>query len=171
VLVRVLGGALVIWAGWASGCLVAGLLRRRPAELRNLQAGLELLDSEIWHGCTPLPEALRRAGQAVPPPVNLVLAETARLLDEGVSALEAWRGGVDAFFASSACDDEDREVLLSLGHALGRTCREDQRRHLVLVRERLAARERQAAALRDRYERLWSYLGVLAGAGLVLIFL
>ncbi|MDQ7792999.1 MAG: stage III sporulation protein AB [bacterium] len=170
-LLRVVGAAMVFLAGYSSGRVLSASLRRRPGELRDLQAGFGLLDTEVCHGLTPLPEALARVGRALPAPGGRVFGEAGRLLESGTPVSEAWIGAVEAFYPSSAWTGEDREAVASLAPVLGRSGREDQHRHLLLVRERLARQEAEARAQRDRYERLWSYLGALAGVGVVLVFL
>jgi stage III sporulation protein AB len=163
------GAALVLAAGYGVGQALAAPFARRPGQLRDLQLAVAVLDTEIWHGCTMLPEAMARAGGAVPEPVSTLFAETGRQLTPGIGAAEAWTRALDSFYPKSACNDDDREILRSLAPVLGRSNREDQRRHLQLLRERLAGQEARAVVLRQRYERLWSYMGVLSAAAMVLI--
>jgi len=164
------GAALVLATGYGIGKVLAGPFARRPGQLRDLQLGAAVLETEIWHGCTMLPDAMGRAARAVPEPVSVLFAETARLLAPGMGAAEAWSRALDSFYPDSACDDDDRGILLSLGPLLGRSDREDQRRHLKLLCERLAGQEARAMVARQRYERLWSYVGVLSAAAAILVF-
>ncbi|HSW10583.1 MAG TPA: stage III sporulation protein AB [Bacillota bacterium] len=164
------GAALVLATGYGIGKVLAGPFARRPGQLRDLQMAIAVLDTEIWHGCSMLPDAMSRAARAVADPAAVLFAETARLLAPGLGAAEAWSRAVDRFYPDSACDEDDRAILLSLGPLLGRSDREDQRRHLQLLRERLAGQEARAMVARQRYERLWSYVGVLSAAAVILVF-
>lgn len=168
---KLMGAVLVVAATSAAGWQVAGRYTRRPRELRDLQTGLAVLQTEVEYGATPLPEALASAGRAGGDAVGRIFASAATRLREGggITAGEALAGAVDEAGPGTALALADREVLAALGPALGASGRQDQARHIAMARERLSAQEVRARDERDRYERLARYAGVLSGVALALI--
>jgi stage III sporulation protein AB len=169
----ILGGALVMGAATYLGWNLAGRLSRRPAELRALQTGLAVLQSEIEWGATPLPAALRSAAAAAEGRIRELLAEgSARL--EGEGALlppEALRSAIASRGPWTSLTATDLAILGALAPILGATGRHDQSRHLALARERLVGAEAGARAELERYERLARWGPVLVGAAIVLILI
>ena len=169
-LLKAAGVSLVVAAGFALGALAADRHRRRPRELAALRTALQVLLTEIDVGLTPLPEALERAGNAAEGPVRRLFAAAAARLrsGRGITGGDAWRAALISVGPDLALADEDRDILLGLSPCLGRSDRQDQRRHLQLAGARLEAAERQARdGWRDRY-RVALYLGTL-GAALVAV--
>lgn len=156
-------------AGWQ----VAARYARRPGQLRDLQTGLAVLQTEVEYGATPLPEALQRAARAAGPVAGQIFAESARRLAAGggVTAGECWEQAVEAVADTTDLGPEELSVLKALAPVLGASDRADQIRHLQLARHRLESEEARAREERQRYERMARYLGVLSGAALVLILI
>ncbi|HEX6988332.1 MAG TPA: stage III sporulation protein AB [Bacillota bacterium] len=168
-----LGGAvLILGAGWALGAAIARHHRNRPRDLAALRTALQVLVTEIDVGLTPLPEALARAGAAVGPPASRLFEEARRALTagRGITGGEAWRQAVAAAGSHLALTAEDRDILAGLGACLGRSDRQDQRRHLRLAAARLDAAEREAREGWQDRSRVAVYLGAL-GAALVAVAL
>ena len=169
---RLAGALLIIGAGWALGAAVAQRYRRRPRELAALRTALQVLLTEIDVGLTPLPEALARAAAAVEPPVAALFETARRALDDGrgLTGGEAWQRALAVAGPELALTDEDLDILSGLGPCLGRSDRQDQRRHLRLAAARLDAAERRAREGWQDRSRVALYLGTL-GAALVAVAL
>ncbi len=168
---RWLGAVLVLTASAGGGWMVARRLRRRPQDLRMAQQAVELLRTEIEYGATPLPTALVTVGQRLQGPVQCLLVGAGGLLGQGqgLSAQEAWRRGLAAAEDCSAWTPTDVRVLAQLGEALGATGAEDQIRHMELCMGRLRLAEEEAARVAASQARMWLYLGVLTGLGMVVL--
>lgn len=170
-LAKLIGSALIIGATTCAGWAAAARYAKRPAQLRDLQTGLAILQTEVEYGATPLPEALERAARAAGPPVGAIFAECASRLRRGggATAGEALEAALDAAAGATYLGPEELSAMRALGAVLGASGRADQIRHLQLARRRLEAEEARARDERQRYERMARYLGVLSGAALVLI--
>lgn len=167
---RLLGAALVFGAGTAIGWQLALPLRRRPEELRELAAGLALLETEVTYGATPLPVALERAASAGRAAAELY-GRAGCLCRAGELPSDALARALERFYPGSALTRPDREALAALAAVLGGSDRADQARHLRLCRERLLAAEAAAEAERQRYERVYRQLGMAAGAAVAILLL
>ncbi len=167
-LLRLFGFVAIVVASTLAGNLVAGSFSSRVKELGQLRTGLHLLGTEVKYAMSALPEAFTRVAQGVSLPVRRIFTEAAARLasGEGLTAGEAWEAAVRSVAWVTALDSGDVEVLLALAPYLGVTDREDQERHLLLVEDRLEAREAEAARDRAASERMWRYLGILGGLAL-----
>lgn len=172
-LAKVLGGLLILGATSYAGWQVGSGYARRPAQLRDLQTALAVLQTEVEYGATPLPAALHSAATVAGKAVAPLFDRTAGRLAEGggITPGDALRAVLEEGLPESALKPEDLEVMRALAGVLGASGREDQVRHLTLARERLAGLEAQATEQRTRYERMARYVGVLSGAALVLILM
>lgn len=170
---KAVGAVLVVGATTALGWQLAANLARRPRELRALQVALAILETEVSYGAAPLPDALRRAAAAAGGPIGGLLNRTAALLISGggITPGDAMRQAVQEVEPTTALRPPDLEALAALGAVLGASDRRDQARHLELARGRIAGEEARAGEERERYERLYRYVGLLAGVALVLVLL
>ncbi len=84
----------------------------------------------------------------------------------GRTVAETWREAL----GEEGIEEEEREILLSLGPVLGTSPGEDQLRHLHLARERLSSLQHRLEEKLRREARLYRYLGFLGGCALALLF-
>jgi stage III sporulation protein AB len=169
--ITLLAGGCIVAGCAGMGAVLAASLRRRPEELGRLAAAMDQLRTEIGYLATPLPDALAHVAGTVAGPARELFAGAAAGLrrGEGLTAAEAWAAAVAAADAQSAWAAPDRQALLDLGAALGASGRQDQLQHLARCRDRLLALQAEARREADRSARVWLYLGVLGGLGLLIM--
>lgn len=172
-MLKLVGSAVVVMCCGIAGMLVAGNYARRPADLRAGLSALQMLETEISYGATPLPEALAEVAQRCDRRVAALFSRAGRELTagQGITAREAWDTALDQFYPHSGLNPADLAVLQGLGHSLGISDREDQLKHLHLTREHLKQEYEKAEKAAARNVKLWNYLGFLAGITVCLIFL
>lgn len=169
-MLKLIGGLLVISATGVAGWRVARGYARRPVELRQFMAALQVLETEITYVATPLPDAFSRLAEQVDQPAAAFFRQVAGELrsSRGISARDAWNQALAEYFPWSALSRSDLGILRGLGNSIGLSDREDQGKHLRLAAEQLkmalAAAEDQAA----KNVKLWNYLGLLGGLLVVL---
>lgn len=172
-LLKSIGALLVIFAcGWY-GLSAAQRYASRPRQLRILSSALLMLETEIVYASTLLPEALRRVGELISPPISMLFRETGELLDgeEGLTASGAWERSLHYLENQTYLTTEDLEILHNFGVGLGISHREEQIKNLRLAREQLAHQEREADRERIKNERLWQTMGFLIGTTVVLVLI
>lgn len=170
-MVKLVGALVIVAASGVAGQVVARGYARRPLELDFLQSALQMLETEIAYGATPLPEALVRIAGHQPAPVGPFLCRVAELLrgGEGRTAGEAWLQALGEHYQRMALNAGDREILAAFGANLGASDRNDQIKHLRLAVTRLGVAAEAARRDGTVNARLWQYLGVLGGTALALI--
>lgn len=171
-MLKLAGAILLIVACGLLGNEFARGYAQRPRLLRSLQTALQLLETEINYGATPLPDALKMvatAGDSQIAPFFLTVRKF--LLAPGGKGLgEAWEKGLKELKYYTVLNTRDLEPLAFLGAILGGSDREDQVKHLQLTREQLKQAEIRERETSSKNERMWRYLGFLFGAMLVLTF-
>ena len=168
---KFIGALIVIIAFGLIGLTIGRNFKRRPEELRALQGSLQLLETEIVYGATPLPEAFNRIAK-------LFNTEIGRIFDlckenlrtkNGMTIQVAWEAALDAQYQHTSLAKGDIEVLRSLGTALGMSDRNDQQKHIRLAIGKLQTEEKRAIDDAQKYAKTWNYLGFLCGLTLVIL--
>ncbi len=164
---------MILSACGYAGLTVAAKYRRRPMELRYLRSALQMLETEISYGATPLPEAMDRVGQRCEAGIAALFSLTRDklLAGEGVTAREAWDEALAHFYKNSALNRADLAVLKALGSGIGISDRLDQVKHLRLAQEQLKIEEAKAEVEAEKNVKLYNYLGFLGGLTIVIIFI
>ena len=93
--------------------MVAGNFIERPRQLRLLQLGLQILETEVSYANASLPEALETVARRVDPPVSGIFQEAARsfLAGEGCAFNDAWNFALRKQAPLLALQRRDLEVL------------------------------------------------------------
>ncbi|NLP44772.1 MAG: stage III sporulation protein AB [Peptococcaceae bacterium] len=153
------------------GLIKANKIRNRPREIREIINALSLLDTEIFWGVTPLPEAFAILKNRAEPPWNNFFAQLEIRLRKGENAFSAWEICCKEHQNKTCLIEEDWKVLRSIGKGLGRSDRNEQHKQLQLAQKHLIAIDEKARAQADHKAKLWSYLGFLGGLAIVIVIM
>ena len=131
---------------------------------------IRLLQAEIEYSVTPLPLALRRVGERCRTPCDVMFRVAAdHLQDADMSVLAALQKGIETVKSDCALQDPDFAVLEEIAKVLGGVDRAHLTKQFQATIIQFESLEREAEETRKRNERLWQYLGVLAGLLLVIL--
>ncbi|MEL1135171.1 stage III sporulation protein AB [Desulfitobacterium sp. THU1] len=169
----------MIWAGaflLIIGCGCLGLyraarIRKRPAELRECLTALALLDTEIYWGSTPLPEAFAILRERTDGVWSVFFAELSERLQKGEGANSAWNATIDHQLPHFCLKFGDWQVIKDVGKGLGRSDRQEQHKHIELVKQQISLVKEQATQSSEKQAHMWSYLGFLGGIAGVLFLI
>lgn len=170
-MVKLIGSAMVVIAATGYGLWKAASYSERAKELQKLISALQMLETEISYGATPLPEAFRRIGSRIHGKIGLLLIDTGESLTrgDGSSAGQILQDKLLQWSTQLHLRPEDQEIMFTFGHTLGNSDRLDQIKHIHLACTRLAAEESVARDERERLGKMWRYLGALTGLAAVII--
>lgn len=164
---------LVFYLGLVIGFGCLGLwkareIRKRPKEIRAMINALALLDTEIYWGVTPLPEAFRSLKERTDSPWREFFAMAEEKLRKGETASLAWETTSGQQRRNTSLTDEDWKIIREIGKGLGRSDRNEQHKQLELALRHLSLIEQQIGQQADQKAKMWSYLGFLAGMATVI---
>lgn len=172
-IVKIIGCILIIGACSYMGFFLGKQFNARLEQIRKLRSSLKMLETEISYSMNPLPEALYKVGMRIPGPVGVLYKYTAGLLEKnlGLPMEQVWRSGLNKLFKESSLKKEELDILDDFGLGLGGSDKEEQLKNLHLTQEHLRIIELNAESDRNKYERMYKTLGVLAGVALVLVLI
>lgn len=169
IIANILCYALIIYGSSMVGFSIARNYAERPRQLQTLLTGIQILLTEIVYAATPLAAAFHNLSRGSEKTIGGFFARVAQELDNLKPARIAWQEGLDDLQFSSALLTPEIEALRALGDVIGISDREDQQRHLLLASRRIESLHQSAVNEAAKNERLWRYLGVLAGIVIVII--
>lgn len=161
---------LLIMGCGSLGLYLASRIRKRPMELRECLTALTLLDTEIYWGGTPLPEAFSVLKERTDGPWQNFFSELAQRLQGGEGANQAWKATITHHMKYFCLKPEDWTVIQDVGKGLGRSDRNEQHKQIELVKQHVSQLKEHAVLWSDKQAKMWSYLGFLGGiAGVILL--
>jgi stage III sporulation protein AB len=170
-MVKLIGAAIILFSASMMGWQIGKYYAYRPVQLRALLLALQMLETEIVYGLTPLHRAFVKIGRRVPQEIGTLFLKTAEYLlaEEALSAQGCLQKAIDQHWPATALRKEEREVLTSLGYVLGGSDRDDQQKHLRLAITHLRGLEEEARADQSKYEKMYKSLGFLGGLLVVIL--
>lgn len=170
-MLKLIGASLIIGASTFGGIHIAKNYEERPRQLRLLQQALQMLETEMIFGSTPLYQAMNHISERIPGKVQRIFKLMGENLVEldGASAFECWEIALNKHVNKTSLKAQDKEILLQFGQTLGVSDKEDQRKHIQLAIQNLATEEILAREEQKTYEKLSKNLGLLLGLLLVIL--
>jgi stage III sporulation protein AB len=169
-MIKAIGAAMIVVSCTGIGFRIARDFRERPRHLRVLMHAMRVLQAEIEYSVTPLPQALMRVADRTHPPVENLFKSAATLLQQGETSVEqAFEVGIESLRKSSALLDQDVDAIREFVRTLGASDRIHQSKQFEVTLSRLKGIEQDAHSAQLRHERLWQYVGVLAGLMLIVL--
>jgi len=166
-----LGYAGLILGFGILGLIKANRIKNRPRELRELINALSLLDTEIFWGVTPLPEAFAVLRDRVEQPWKGFFAQLEIRLRKGENAFTAWEICCKEYQNKTCLLEDDWKILRSIGKGLGRSDRNEQHKQLQLAQKHLISVDEKARQEADSKAKVWTYLGFLGGLAIVIVIM
>ena len=170
-MIRFIGAALLTAGCGGFGLSAVNRLDGRVRDLRELSAGLEILQRELGWRLAPLPEALETAAGGTHGGAaqffSFCARESKRLA--GAPFRMLWSKGLEQ--CPLRLSREDRALLEQLGPVLGRYDGDSQRQAVENTLTGLSRQQAQAEDDRRRLGRVYGVLGLTAGLFLTLMLI
>ncbi|GAA4709890.1 stage III sporulation protein SpoIIIAB [Brevibacillus fulvus] len=170
-MVKLIGCILVLFSASMVGWQLGRRYANRSSQLRALLLALQMLETEIVFGLTPLNRAFVKIGQRVPREIGNLFQTAAELLQTAreLSTQACLQAAIDKHWPQTALRKDERDVLSSLAFVLGSSDVEDQQKHLRLAITHLHALEEEARVEQGKYEKMYKSLGFLGGLLVVIL--
>ena len=170
-MIRLLGAALLTAGCGGLGLSAVSRLDGRVQDLRELAAGLEILQRELGWRLSPLPKALEAASVGIHGRAAHFFTFCAQGSEQlaGTPFQSLWSRGLEQ--CPLRLGREDRALLEQLGPVLGRYDGDSQRQAVENILAGLSRQQVQAEDDRRRLGRVYGVLGVTAGLFLALVLI
>ena len=170
-MIQLLGAALLVAGCGGLGMSAVSRLDGRVRDLRELSAGLEILQRELGWRLAPLPKALEAAAGGAKGRAARFFEFCARGAGDldGTPFQHLWQEGLTQ--CALRLNREDGELLEQLGPVLGRYDGDSQRQALEGVLVGLHSQQAQAEEDRRRLGRVYGVLGITAGLFLTIMLI
>lgn len=161
-----------------STCSIIGYLygkafSTRMENLIYLEQCIKMLETEIVYGSTSLPEAFSNIAKKGNRKVSYVF-ETIKndlILHKREGVYESFVEVKDILIGEFFLKKEDVEIFLSLGRVLGTSDRIDQQKNFILTLNQIASNIEEAKIDKNKNEKLYRSLGVIAGTGIIILLI
>ncbi|NLW22397.1 MAG: stage III sporulation protein AB [Tissierellia bacterium] len=172
-LIKIVGGLLIILSTSLIGFCYGNRYSKRMNNLIYMEQCLKILETEIVYGAVPLPEALSNVYKKGNKKVSFVFEDIKNHLleDKTGDIYQSFKSVAGTLNEKLDFTKEDVEIFLSLGRVLGSSDRQDQEKNFKLILNQIAILEKEAKLERDKNEKMYKNLGILAGIAIVIILL
>lgn len=178
-MVKLIGIMLAFLGCTALGFLKASNLRHREKLLLDFKDLLLHISTEISYFKEPLPQIFERLSAERCESEEGVISETGLLLrncltayrTEGIDMDRLWKNAVDFVYEDLPVTQRDVVVMKKCGDFLGQSDFAGQQDHFLLLNHQLDRQIEQAAQSADTKGKMYSRLGLSAGAVLAIILI
>jgi len=170
-MIKGIGALLIVISSGLLGILIASKYSIRPKEIRKLRFSLQMLETEIVYGSTPIPYACYNVGcKSDNPWKSFFLDVSDNLLKRKCFSMEeAWNQAILNNLHDSCLNQTDIELLRNFGKIIGKSDTEDQKKHFKLIYAQLEHHEKMAEEERKTNEKMYKSMGFLLGAAILII--
>lgn len=164
-ILKTVGGGLIVLSTSAIGCLLAGRMKEQERLLSAIRQAVLFLVGELNYRRLPLPEAFAAVAERQQGHLRLFFETMAEALrkKEGSSFTERWCREAKLWLAKSPLNLEQQAAFLELGESLLIAEEESRTRALELYGRRLEEELLQLARTGKDQRYLYRMLGILSG--------
>lgn len=172
-MLKLIGACFIVLATTLAGFQFANRLALRTSQLREFQMALQLMETEIYYGFTPLQSAFHKIGTQCSGEIGQLFERCSANLGkmDGSTTYSCWLDAWNSCSKRLALKKNEQEWLHHFGHMIGNSDREDQRKHLRLLQSQLEKQEKEAQLHQTKNEKMYRTLGVLSGLIIVILML
>lgn len=158
---------LIFYASLSAGKIISKKYSNRVTELREIENGLNMFLTKIKFTYESVPDTFIQIGNNINGKIGDIF-KTASIYMKNMSAGEAWEKAIDK--SETSLNNEDKNIIKSLGKMLGKTDLEGQVSEIKLVQNFLNTQIENAEKEKQKNEKLYKTLGGVIGLAIVIIF-
>ena len=172
-LVKIIGGILILTATTYMGYKKSMKYKLRPLQIRELQTCFHMIENEISYLESIITEIFTKISESNKSTISGIFSRAAEIINAGnvTGAAKAWEISVTEKAETTCLNDEDIEILKSFGKLLGTTDKEGQLNNIALTLHQLKNQEIKAEEEKSKNGTLYTRLGIMAGAAVVIVIL
>lgn len=171
--IKLLGSLLIFssttWLGFHHGTKYSNRLKN----LIHIEQCIQILETEIVYGATPLPEALNNIYRKGNKKVSFIFQDIKdHLMNSGRGdVFNSFSSVIEPLREKLNFTEEDVEIFLSLGRVVGSSDRQDQEKNFKLILNQIKFLQEDARIEKDKHEKMFKNLGILTGLAIIIILI
>jgi len=142
--------------------------KKRELELKEIKTALNMFKSKIKYTYEAIPDVFMEISENFSCNISNIFRTASLKMKDG-SAGEAWNTAIDSTYTN--LNNENKNVLKSLSKMLGKTDLDGQLKEIELTDNFLNYQIEKAEIDRQKNEKLYKTLGVVAGITFVIILI
>lgn len=150
------------------GMTISQKYKKRELELKEMKTALNMFKSKIKYTYETIPDTFMEISANFSCNISNIFKNASLKMKED-NAGNAWNNAIDNTY--SYMNKEDRNVLKSLSKMLGKTDLEGQLQEIELTDNFLNYQIEKAEIERQKNEKLYKTLGIVAGIGFVIVLI
>lgn len=172
-IMKLIGGLIIIFSSGLIGILLSNKYGMRPKLLKKFRFSMQLLETEIIYGTTPLPYALQNISvKSEKPWSDFFLEISENILERKFFSMEeAWNDAIKGHLDLPCLNKTDLGLIKSIGKVIGKSDIEDQKKHFNLLYAELSHHEESAENDKKKNERMYRSLGFLLGIAIYIVLI
>lgn len=152
----------------AIGVIISQKYNKRVAMLKNIKEALNIFEIKINFSFETIPDIFQEIYQKIGGQAGKIFKDTAEYINNNeMLAGDAWELSVNS--NTGVLNEEDLQVIKTLGKLLGKTDIEGQVNQIKLVKEFIDTQLDQATVDRNKNEKMYKKLGAIIGLMLVIV--
>jgi stage III sporulation protein AB len=160
---------ILISTTWTSMEISRSFIKRQ-VQLRSFIHALQILESEITYGQTPLDSASSRISNRIDPPISWIFEEFSDQLQKSSNHTSIiWEQSLNRYWKWTALKEQDRTILVQFGESLGQYGLHHEKGHIHLTLTYLKNQEKEANEQSAKYVKLIRNIGLLGGILLIIV--
>lgn len=162
---------LIIGTTTLIGYTYSNRLQKRSTVIKQISYGLQILESEIVFGLTPLQVAFDKISKQISHPASLLFKETSELVQIHSDIRVSVENALTNLDKILPMDAEEKSVVLQLATSLGKYDAGSQQLHIRNAIINLERIHLDAVENFVKYGKMSRYLGMLTGLLIVILLL
>ena len=170
-LVKIVGSIFILASTTYMGYKKSLKYKLRPTQIRELQACFHMVENEISYLESIITDIFNKIAESNKSIISDIFSRTAEIINAGnvTGAAKAWETSVTEKADTTCLNKEDIEILKSFGKLLGTTDKEGQLSNIALTLHQLKNQEVKAEEEKRKNGMLYTRLGIMAGAAVVIM--
>ncbi len=168
ILLKIVLSIFIVICATNIGILISKKYLYRLQELDEIKDCFNIMETKIRFTYEPISEIFREISEVSSPEIKKMFNNIIENIEK-LGAKEGWEKGIKE--VDMSITKEDKEILKGFGKMLGKTDKDGQLSEINLIISLIDRQIKQAEAERDKNEKFYKKMGLIAGLGIVIILI
>ena len=160
----------IFGASTSIGVLMSKKYKNRVIELREFKNAINILEAKIKFTYEPIPEIFKEMAKNLEKSISGIFKIASEYIETSTTK-EAWNKAIEESKPNLSLNNEDINIIQSLGNLLGKTDVEGQISEIEVTSNFIDAQIVKAEGEKKKNEKMYRSLGTIVGLAIVIILI